>query len=498
MSQELSPQAQPGLVAGRYALFDRIASGGMASVHFARVFATGGFSRVVAAKRLHPQFAQDPDFVELFLDEARMASRIRHPNVVPVLDVVSTGDELVLVMEYVHGEKLSALLAESANRSLLVPIPIAIAITIGVLRGLQAAHEATNAAGEPLEMVHRDVSPQNVLVTTAGVPQLLDFGIAKAVGRSRTTQEGQIRGKLAYMPIEQLSVGGKVNAQTDVYAATVVLWEMLTGARLFSGQTEGQIYASVMEHRIEPPSRLVHGIPLELDRLVMSGLEKKQTNRPSSAAEMAQALEALVTPAPQSAIALWVEELAGTTLERRRGKLATIEKQAAPPALSQAAQASGTHLETTSAPVNTASSRKERELRRPAWAGVVGGLLLFGIALLSWRWAVLAETSSVELHRALSSDQVRREVIRPTAPVVQKPSALKTDEPKSRTRPTPKPISRQRALPKESGDQNRPQKLSRTGGGRDLEDSARVPIDVLAAKSLGYTSQDRASLPLRR
>src|SRR5262245_10952128 len=172
-----SQELRPVLVAGRYALYGRIASGGMASVHFGRLFGAAGFSRVVAIKRLHPQLATDAAFVSAFVDEARLASRIRHPNAVPVLDVVTEGDEVLLVMEYVHGEKLSTLLRLSSEKREPVPIPIASAVICDMLRGLHAAHEATSADGAPLGIVHRDVSPQNVLVSAEGSALVADFGI---------------------------------------------------------------------------------------------------------------------------------------------------------------------------------------------------------------------------------------------------------------------------------------------------------------------------------
>ncbi|MCA9588320.1 MAG: serine/threonine protein kinase, partial [Myxococcales bacterium] len=240
-------------VVGRYALYGALAAGGMATVHLGRLLGPVGFSRTVAIKRLHAQFAADPEFVSMFLDEARVAARIRHPNVVPTLDVVTTDGELFLVMEYVPGESLAKLTRAVRERGERIPLPVMSAIMVGTLLGLHAAHEATDERGEPLHIVHRDVSPQNVLVGTDGVAKILDFGVAKAAGRIQTTREGQIKGKLAYMPPEQLR-GGDVTRKCDVYAAGVMLWELLTGQRLFSGDNEGAVVARVLEGRIERPS----------------------------------------------------------------------------------------------------------------------------------------------------------------------------------------------------------------------------------------------------
>src|SRR5690349_20464126 len=171
--------ASPPRTCGRYVLYPPIAHGGMATVHTARLVGAEGFSRLVAAKRLHPQYTDDPEFVTMFHDEACIASRIHHPNVVPVLDVVVSGNELILVQEYVHGVPLSQLMKVAHTENRPIAIDIAIAVLCGVLAGLHAAHEVRDEAGEPLEIVHRDVSPANVMISVDGVPRLLDFGIAK-------------------------------------------------------------------------------------------------------------------------------------------------------------------------------------------------------------------------------------------------------------------------------------------------------------------------------
>src|SRR5438094_9657465 len=186
-------------VVGRYALYGEIAAGGMATVHLGRLIGQVGFSRTVAIKRLHAQYAKDPEFVSMFLDEARLAARIRHPNVVATLDVVALRGELFLVMEFVQGESLSRLVRHARETRGSMPVPIVGAVMSGVLQGLHAAHEARNERGEPLDVVHRDVSPQNVLVGVDGVARVLDFGVAKAIGRLQTTRDGQIKGKTAYM-----------------------------------------------------------------------------------------------------------------------------------------------------------------------------------------------------------------------------------------------------------------------------------------------------------
>jgi eukaryotic-like serine/threonine-protein kinase len=193
-----SEQQPPAVrTVGRYALYGKIAAGGMATVHLGRLLGPVGFSRTVAIKRLHPQFTEDPDFVSMFLDEARLAARIRHPSVVPTLDVVTAGGEIFLVMEFVLGETLARILRTLAPKGERIPLPIVASVFSNVLHGLHAAHEAKSERGTPLEMVHRDVSPHNVMIGVDGTARLLDFGIAKAIGRLQTTREDQIKGKLA-------------------------------------------------------------------------------------------------------------------------------------------------------------------------------------------------------------------------------------------------------------------------------------------------------------
>jgi serine/threonine-protein kinase len=277
----------------------------------------------VAIKRLHPHLAKDPDFVSMFLDEARLAARIRHPNVVPTLDVVSLEDELFLVMEYVEGESFAYLLRRMRERGEVAPTAITIAIMLAVLHGLHAAHEATSERGELLHIVHRDVSPQNILVGVDGVARVLDFGVAKAAWRLQTTRAGQLKGKLAYMAPEQLA-GSEIDRRVDVFAASVVLWEALTGRRLFQGETP-QILAQLRDLKVTAPSEVVASVPPELDRLVMRGLHREVTERFATAHEMAVALEQAGPSASQREISEWVRQLATTTLSARAARVAEIE-----------------------------------------------------------------------------------------------------------------------------------------------------------------------------
>jgi serine/threonine-protein kinase len=313
-----------GKIVGRYVLHKRIAAGGMASVHFGRLLGEVGFTRVVAIKRLHAQFASDPDFAAMFLDEARLAARIHHPNVAGTLDVVAADDELFLVMEYVPGEALQKLFRAAVAKGSPPPAAHAVAIMVGTLHGLHAAHEARNAAGEWLGIVHRDVSPHNILVGEDGVARLIDFGVAKAIERIHSTRDGGLRGKIGYMAPEQLT-GDRVDRRADVYAAAVVLWELLTGERYLDIGNPAAAVKVAVEREPQSPRRIVPALPVALDAVTLQGLAKKPADRFSTALEMATALERALAPSTQREISQWVSELAGEALHERRQILRRIE-----------------------------------------------------------------------------------------------------------------------------------------------------------------------------
>lgn len=318
------PSQSQGKAIGRYVLYDEIAAGGMATVHLGRLMGAAGFSRTVAIKRLHEGLVRDPDFASMFMDEARLAARIRHPNVVSVLDVVNEGAELFLVMDYVQGETLSRLVR--AVRPGVMPPRITCTIMAGVLHGLHAAHEATTEHGEPLHIVHRDVSPQNVMVGTDGVGRVLDFGVAKAAHRAQTTRDGTVKGKISYMAPEQL-LSENVDRRADLYACAVVVWEALSGERLFDGDNQGRIVRKILDEEVPPPSTKVAGLRVAIDAAVMKGLEKDPKKRWQTAREFAAALERAMPTAPATDIGEFVESLAGATLNARARRVKEIESR---------------------------------------------------------------------------------------------------------------------------------------------------------------------------
>ena len=310
---------------GRYAIFDEIAAGGMATVHLARLVGSGGFSRVVAAKRMHRHFLQDSKFRSMFLAEARLAARVQHPNVVPILDVLSDDqDELIIVMEYVHGESMLALLRAANRAKQSISVPIGCAVVAALCEGLHAAHEAQNEKGEPLGIVHRDVSPQNVLVGADGVPRVLDFGIAKAVHEQTHTNPGTLKGKFSYMAPEVVH-GAAVTRQADVFSAGVVLWEALAGKMLFGGTSEHERLMRIAAGNYPSPRQHNPRVSQALEKVVAKALAMDTSARYATALEFAVEIERVVPIASRRVVGEWVRRLAASTLDQRESMIHAIE-----------------------------------------------------------------------------------------------------------------------------------------------------------------------------
>jgi serine/threonine-protein kinase len=310
-------------VIGQYAIYEPIATGGMASVHYGRLRGAVGFSRTVAIKCLRPELAANAELRAMFLDEARIAARIRHPNVVATIDVVAAASEVFLVMEYVHGEPLSALMNRGG-----IPLPIALRITSDALQGLHAAHEARSERGIPLNIVHRDVSPQNILVGVDGIARLVDFGVANAAGQSGVSRKGTLKGKLGYMAPEQLARTGHepaVSRQTDIHAVAVVLWEMLMGRRLFVSDSEAEAVGKVLAHDVPKISALSPEIPEAVDAVISTGLAVNVEDRWKTAEEMCVALEGCGKMASSIAVGEWMRSRVASSLALRAQAVKAIE-----------------------------------------------------------------------------------------------------------------------------------------------------------------------------
>ncbi len=315
---DIGPKAR---MLGRYELHAELASGGMGTVFIGRMSGPAGFGRTVAIKRLHPSFAREAEFSARFIDEARLASRVHHPNVIQTYDVVVEDHEIFIVMEYVEGESLAKLL-ELAPAHRLSP-RAACAILENVLIGLHAAHEARDERGQLLEIVHRDVSPQNILVGVDGQARILDFGGAKGLGRSFVTRDGSIRGKFGYMAPELL--GGVASRATDVYAAGVVLWECLSGEPFLQGSSEAARFAEALLPRPRRLSHYLPDVPAALDEVLLCALHPDPTCRFVDARAMAIALNNAIPRASTTEVTHLVSSLALAPLARRAELVAAAE-----------------------------------------------------------------------------------------------------------------------------------------------------------------------------
>jgi len=275
---------------GRYQIIGRLATGGMAEVYLALSGDVPGFRTLVVLKRILPHLASNAQFIRMFLDEARLAALLDHPNIVRIIEVGHDGEDYFLVMELVQGKPLSAVLRKAA-REHKPPSPALTSYLISqAAHGLSYAHTLTDGESRPLGVVHRDVSPQNVLISFEGAVKMIDFGVARAFGRVAHTSPGGLKGKIDYMSPEQASAE-EVDHRADVFALGVVLWEALTGRRLFRRETELATMRAIVDDPIPHPAEIAPTIPPELDAIVMRALRKRKDARFASANEMASALE---------------------------------------------------------------------------------------------------------------------------------------------------------------------------------------------------------------
>lgn len=274
---------------GGYELSAELGRGGMGSVYLGRRSGAGGFHKWVAIKRVHPHLASDANFTSMFLDEARIAAHIQHPNVAQVFELAQDGDEHLLIMEYLHGVNLSDLLK---SREQGVGVDVAMHIIAEAARGLHAAHVAEDERGQPLCLVHRDVTPQNIFLTFDGRIKLTDFGVARAEGRIVETQSGWLKGKAAYMSPEQLQ-GDPIDGRLDIFALGVVFWELLTRRRLFRRKSQAEAMMAIVTGDVVPPSTHNPNVDEALDAIVMKALAPSPADRFQTADAMARALRDL-------------------------------------------------------------------------------------------------------------------------------------------------------------------------------------------------------------
>ncbi len=304
---------------GRYELLHPLGCGGMAEVFKARASGPAGFERNVVIKRILPQYTRDPDFVRMFADEARILGLMHHPNVVQAYEFGEDNGKLYLALEYVEGPSLSKVLrtVRAANRPL--PPPIVAYVAREICRALDYVHRLENGEGERLNVIHRDVTPSNIIVTPSGAVKLLDFGVAKFATSAKSTRAGTVKGKPAYLAPEQLQ-GKPIDGRVDLFALGIVMHEMLTLQHLFAGDSDVHTAKKIMEMKIPSISARREDVPPDLERIVMRALERDRKRRFSTAAEMARALDDFVL-----ASQLHVEDVAAFIRE--------IESMSGPPRL---------------------------------------------------------------------------------------------------------------------------------------------------------------------
>jgi hypothetical protein len=275
---------QSGSRLGRYEIVRRLAVGGMAELYLARSPDAADPARIVALKRVHPHLSHDPEFAAMFVDEARIAATLHHPNIVRVLELATHEHEHFFAMEYLHGENVRSILREASHRG-GIPLACALSIVIGAARGLHHAHEQTG-------VVHRDVSPSNVIVTFAGDVKVVDFGIAKAFAQTRQTQAGILKGKVGYMSPEQCR-GDLVDRRSDVFGLGILLYELTTGQRIFYADNQFAVMNKIVTGTFDPPSAVVADYPPALERVVLRALAVEPADRFPTAQAVQTALEDL-------------------------------------------------------------------------------------------------------------------------------------------------------------------------------------------------------------
>ena len=337
---------------GRYELLRKLAAGGMGQVYLARQKGPVGFQKLLVVKRLLPHLSEDDEFIQMFLDEARIAALLNHPNIAQIYDLGEVEGTYYIAMEYVHGEAISDVLKRAIQRRGAMPIAFKCRVIADAAAGLDAAHHARSPSGRKLALIHRDVSPQNVLVGFNGSVKIIDFGVAKAANKFSQTNVGQIKGKHAYMSPEQAR-GEPLDNRSDVFGLGTVFYEILTNTRLFKRESEMATLKAVVGAKVPPPSEVAPGIPKALDAVVLKALARNREERFATAGDMQLAIEDFLfkqqLPGTTAHLAAFMKELYAEELEEEfsneptiiaydprlmgKGKPKEKEKEKEPPAM---------------------------------------------------------------------------------------------------------------------------------------------------------------------
>lgn len=385
---------------GKYQLFKRIAVGGMAEIFLAKQLGVQGFEKLVVVKRMLPTLVGQPDFVNMFLDEARLASSLTHPNIVQVYDLGENEGTYFIAMEFVAGQDLLAVIKRGWSRQALLPPELGARIVAGACEGLHFAHTKKDLRGNPLRIVHRDISPGNLLLSYEGTVKVTDFGVAKAETQSSKTEAGQVKGKFAYMSPEQVR-GEPLDARSDVFSLGVVLHEALSGRRLFKRENELAILRDILEGEVKPPSELRPEVPKALDAICLRALNKDVRKRYQSARDLSLDLEKFLSTLPHPPTAVHVGEFMTTafaaefeTYQRALGELpvaraedlATLFKDpsspSSPSSSSNPTRNTGSHSQLSFSDVELdATSAVRMPQRRPVLRAIGAALAVALLAL---------------------------------------------------------------------------------------------------------------------
>ncbi|MEQ9502311.1 MAG: serine/threonine-protein kinase [Deltaproteobacteria bacterium] len=315
---------------GKYKLLERIAVGGMAEVFLAVRPGLEGFEKTFAIKRIRPHLSNEDAFLKMFLFEAKLAAGLQHPHVVQIFDLGKINDSFYIAMEYISGRDMSRVIPKAEKLGITFPIEYAFAIGERVLDGLAYAHTKADDFGEPLNIVHRDITPENVMVGWNGNVKILDFGIAKANSQTDQTKAGEIKGKLSYMSPEQ-GMGKKLDERSDIFTLGVVLYEWITGYKLFTGENEMAILKSIIDGRIYPPSYFREDIPEGIEAILMKALAKDREERYQTARDMQfdiqQWLHTVAAFTPTNThLANFMKQIFADEIERERERSAEAAK----------------------------------------------------------------------------------------------------------------------------------------------------------------------------
>ena len=326
---------------GKYLLLDRVNIGGMAEVWRAKTFGAGGFERIVAIKRILPNIAEDEEFISMFLDEAKITVQLNHANIAQIYELNNLSNSYFIAMEYVSGKDLRAVFDRCRKRGEPAPIPLTCYAIAQCCEGLDYAHRAKDRQGRDMSIVHRDVSPQNALVSYDGEVKVIDFGIAKAAGKATKTQAGILKGKFGYMSPEQIR-GLPLDGRSDIFAMGVCLYEMLTGERLFVGDSDFSVLEKVRKVEVLPPSHFNRKIPDQLEKIVMKSLAKDVDDRYQHATELGEDLRAFMystgTPFARKDLAAFMKATFAEDYDKERARITEYAEVKAPEGMLAAAE----------------------------------------------------------------------------------------------------------------------------------------------------------------